>query len=366
MHHAVLAIATAPLMRILVTGAAGLIGGEVAARLARHGHDVTALVHTAPAVRGNDRQRVDGITVVAGDVTRPGFGLAGLPRVDLVIHGAAITAFDAAPAAYRAVNIDGTAHAIDVARQAGAGLLHISTAYVCGVSDGIIAEADIGTHFANGYEASKAAGEALVRASGLCWAIARPSVVVGDWCNGAISRFENIYMIFRLIAERRVRTLPGAPGASLDLVPIDHVAGGIVAMAENLARVAGHSLHLVGSGPTPLTAIAAAIAAVPGLGAPRFVAPAAFDLAALPPVERRYHAAAAALYTNYLLRSPRFDTANAAALLPACPPTDRAWLDRLIGYCVDQGFVTAKPNGPALTHFEASDTAARAGGVDPS
>ena len=33
--------------------------------------------------------------------------------------------------------------------------------------------------FANGYEASKAAGERLVRASLLRWTIARPSIVVG-------------------------------------------------------------------------------------------------------------------------------------------------------------------------------------------
>lgn len=330
-------------MRVLVTGAAGLIGGEICARLAARGHDVTALVHRTRDILDNRRQPVTGISVVQGDVSRANLGLSALPVVDLVVHGAAITAFDAAPEAYDAVNIAGTAHAITVARALGAGLLHISTAYVCGKSTGNIAETAVGSDFVNGYEASKAAGERLVRAAGVPFAIARPSIVVGDSASGVISRFENIYMIFKLVAENRVRTLPAAPDASLDLVPIDHVAGGIVAMAEDFEAVAGRTLHLVAANPTPLARIAEAIAAVPGLGAPHFVAPDAFDLACLPPVERRYHAAAAALYTSYLLRGPHFDTANAAAFGLQCPPTGREWLDALIGFCVESGFVAAKP-----------------------
>ncbi len=329
-------------MHIMVTGAAGLIGGEVCARLVAAGHQVTALVHRDPLVRDNRRRPVAGLTVVAGDVTQPMMGLAVVPAVDLVVHSAAITAFDAAPERYCAVNIEGTKHAIAVARAAGAGLLHVSTAYVCGTRDGVIAEDSVGTAFVNGYEASKARGEALVRESGLRHAIARPSVVVGEWADGAISRFENIYMIFKLIAERRVRTLPGAVGASLDLVPIDHVCGAIVAMAGRFAAVEGQTLHLVGTEPTPLTRLGEAIAAVNGLGHPCFIDPAQFDPAALPPVERRYHAAAAGLYTSYLLRGPVFDVGRATAFGLACPPTDREWLNRLIGFCMGEGFVRVR------------------------
>jgi len=281
---------------------------------------------------------VAGVEPLAGDVTQPGFGLAVLPAVDLVIHCAAVTAFDAPPALYHAVNVLGAAHAAAL----GLPLLHVSTAYVCGTRDGVIGEGEIGTAFVNGYEASKAAAEALVgaaRADGLPVAIARPSIIVGDWATGAIRSFDNIYMIFRLIAEGRVRTLPAAAGASLDLVPIDHVCGGIVAMAEDFERVAGRTLHLVGSAPLPRPALGDGVAAVPGLARPRFVEPAAFAPAALPAIERRYHAAAASLYTSYLRRGPRFDTTQARALLPACPPTDVGFVERLIGFCVGEGFV---------------------------
>jgi nucleoside-diphosphate-sugar epimerase len=328
-------------MKILVTGAAGLVGGALCEQLMARGHRVTALVHRATAICGNDGQPVEGVTLLPGDVRRPGFGLATIPDVDLVIHSAAVTAFDAPEELYAAVNTGGARNAAAL----GLPLLHVSTAYVCGTRDGRIGEDETGSEFVNGYEASKAAGEAMVRAvmaKGLPAAIARPSIVVGDWANGAIRSFDNIYMLFRLIAEGRVRTLPAAPGASLDLVPIDHVTGSLVAMAEGFGRFAGKTLHLVGSQPQPLTVLGEAVAGFPGLGRPQFVAADGFDPAALPPIERRYHAAAAALYTAYLQRGPRFDTSVAGVLLPACPPCDAEWVSRLIGHCLEQGFVRAR------------------------
>lgn len=344
-------------LRVLVTGAAGLIGGEVVARLARRGAAVTALVHRSPRIVGNDRVEVASrpfegrgaeageVVTLAGDIRAPGLAIGGLPAVDVIVHAAAITGFDADPNVYRAVNVEGTGNVVALAALWRAPLVHVSTAYVCGTRDGRIGEDSLGTRFVNGYEASKAAGERLVAggvAAGLRAAVARPSIVVGDWRNGAIRQFDNIYMIFRLIAQGRVRTLPGAAGASLDLVPIDHVCAGVVAMVADFARVEGRTLHLVAASPTPLSRLGAAIAAVPGLGAPVFVDPAAFRLDSLPPIERRYHAAAAALYTRYLLRGPIFDTTNARASVPACPPTDGAWLDRLIGFCVADGYVNCR------------------------
>ena len=336
-------------MRILVTGAAGLIGGELCARLAAAGHAVTALVHRRHDLTDNAGRPVPSraagadpapgeVVTRSGDVRVAGLGLAQMPAIDLLVHSAAVTAFDAAADVYRAVNIDGTHHAINVARASGAGLLHVSTAYVCGTTDGPIAPGFTGAAFTNGYEASKAASEALVRASGLAFAIARPSVVVGDWANGQISRFENIYMIFKLIAEGRIRTLPAAAGATLDLVPIDHVITGLMMITERFAAVAGQTVHLTASTPTPIPAIGTAMARA-GLGTPAWVAPAQFDPAQLPAGERRWHAAAATLYTAYLLRDPRF--VADCAMLPACPPTDAAWMDRLIAFAMAAGFVRA-------------------------
>lgn len=343
-------------MQILVTGAAGLIGGEVVRRLADAGHGVTALVHRAHRIVANDGRIVpslpwDGappagsVATLAADVRTAGLGLAVDPRPELIVHAAAITAFDAPSEIYRAVNIDGTANVIALAEREGTPLLQVSTAYVCGTRDGRIGEAERGTTFTNGYEASKAAGEELIAAAaarGLPTVVARPSIVVGDSQDGALRAFGNIYAMFRLIAEGRLRTLPAADGATLDLVPIDHVARGIVALAEAFDRARGQTFHLVAASATPLAALGEAIASVPGLGRPQFVPAATFDLDALDPTERRWHAAAASLYTGYLQRAPQFDTTNADGLVPPCPPTEAAWLRRLVAACVARGFVTAR------------------------
>jgi nucleoside-diphosphate-sugar epimerase len=351
-------------MQVLVTGATGLIGGEVVRRLAKAGHAVTALVHRTQHIVANDGMIVpsrpwDGppvpgaVATLASDVRSPGLGLAVDPRLELIVHAAAITAFDAPPEVYRAVNIDGTANVVALAERAGTALLHVSTAYVCGTRDGCIGEADRGSDFTNGYEASKAAGEELIAAAaarGLPTVIARPSIVVGDSRDGALREFGNIYTMFRLIAEGRLRTLPAAEGATLDLVPIDHVAGSIVTLAQAFNSARGRTVHLVAASATPVSALGTAIASVPGLGRPRFVPAATFDVGALPATERRWHAAAASLYTGYLQRAPRFDTTNADCLVPTCPPTDAAWLRRLVAACVARGFVTARrDNVPRAT-----------------
>jgi nucleoside-diphosphate-sugar epimerase len=350
-------------MQVVVTGAAGLIGGEVVRRLAEAGHAVTALVHRTHLIIANDGRVVasrpwDGppapgtVATLAADVRAAGVGLAVDPRPDLIVPAAAITAFDAPSATYQAVNIDGTANVIALAERRGTPLLQVSTAYVCGTRDGPIGETERGSAFTNGYEASKAAAEALVEAAaarGLPTVIARPSIVVGDSRDGTLREFANIYTVFRLIAEGRLRTLPGRADATLDLVPIDHVARGIVALVQGFEAARERSVHLVAATATPLAALGAAIASVPGLGRPTFVPPATFDAAALPPAERRWHLAAAALYTGYLQRAPRFDTANSHLLVPRCPPTDAAWLRRLIAACVARGFVTARRDNACPT-----------------
>lgn len=332
-------------MRILVTGAAGLIGGEVASRLVSRGHQVSALVHRNPDVRANDGNAPALHTVLHGDVTRPGMGLDGeiASDHDLLIHCAATTRFDLNEAEYRATNVDGVANAIAVAKAGGMALLHVSTAYVCGPRGGWIGE-DVPlpiAGFANGYEASKAAGEALVAASGLQWVVARPSVVVGDSDTGVIRTFDTIYAAFKLIAQGSVRHMAATPDATIDFVPINHVAAGIVALAENMAAAHSANYHLVSGQPVPVATFAAAIGSYPQFRAPILTPPEEFDPAALPPFERRLYARVAGLYSSYFQRDPRFDDARFQALTGlACPPTGLPYLKRLIDHCIAVGFLS--------------------------
>ena len=359
-------------MKILITGAAGLIGGEVAYRLAARGHRVSALVHRNPDVRGNDGEAPCLHAILRGDVATPGLGLneAVARDHDLLIHCAATTRFDLSQAEYDETNVAGVANAIALAQAGGMALLHVSTAYVCGLRNGAIVEDDPlpVSGFANGYEASKAAGEALIAASGLEWAIARPSVVVGDSTNGAIRTFDTIYAAFKLIAEGRVRHMAATADATIDFVPIDHVASGIVALAENVSAAAGGCYHLVSAQPVPVATFAAAIGSYPQFSAPTLIPPEAFDAATLPPLERRLYARVAGLYSSYFQRDPRFDDAHFRALTGlACPPTGPPFLKRLIDHCIATGFLSggadhasrSGPNGRASEDLTPRSSGAR-------
>lgn len=106
-------------MKILLTGAAGLLGGELSARLPLRGHAVTALDRTALDITDEDA------------VHRA----VGALRPDAVINCAAFAAVDACrtqPDLAFAVNRDGPLHLAEAAAENGATLAHISTDYVFG------------------------------------------------------------------------------------------------------------------------------------------------------------------------------------------------------------------------------------------
>jgi len=156
-------------MRILVTGAAGLIGSSVAARLRRE-HEVIGLdLRPGPEV-----QRM-------ADIRDP-IGLAGF---DAVVHVAALHAPHVGrvpDAAFRSVNVDATARLLDAALAAGVTrFVFTSTTSLYGhalePADGRAAWIDESTEPRprDIYDETKLAAEALVAASGLPGAILRMS-----------------------------------------------------------------------------------------------------------------------------------------------------------------------------------------------
>lgn len=137
-------------MRWLVTGAGGMLGAEVVARLGGRGEDVTAA--------GRD----------ALDVTDPAAVLAAVADHDVVVNTAAWTDVDgaeAAPDRADAVNGEGTANVAAACAAHGSRLVHVSTDYVFDGSATSPYSEDAVTGPRSAYGRSKLAGERAVAAS---------------------------------------------------------------------------------------------------------------------------------------------------------------------------------------------------------
>jgi nucleoside-diphosphate-sugar epimerase len=343
---------------ILVTGAAGLVGAEVTAALAATGHRVLALTHHQAALVRHDgrvlpatgRPVAGEITTVSGDIRADRLALPpGLTaEIDTVVHCAAATRFGLPDDDYHEVNVVGTRRVLELARAVSASVVHVSTAYVCGLRDGPIAEdeLDLGQPLANAYERSKMTAEKLVRRAadaGLAATVVRPSIVAGAQRTGAIREFGNLYTLIKLAALGRLRTLPGRYDALLDIVPVDHAARVIVAAVAAGPRSYGSVLHAVGH-TVSLAGLSSVLAEYPAFRTPRFVAPENFDPAALPAAERRRYEAIGSLYASYLNRRPVFDDAATVRLLGLRRPANAlAYLRRMIRFGVRRGYLAGRP-----------------------
>lgn len=350
-----------PSLRILVTGAAGMIGGELCGHLAARGHAVVALIHRTRVLGRNDgriiepavhpRARVEAgtVTAIEGDVCKRNLGLkpdvaAGLAsNVDLIVHCAAETGFEPTVNLHQSVNVQGTTNVISFARCAKGslpGLVHVSTAYVTGERSGRIPEDELNVRpiFANDYEATKALSEAVVRASGLRAAIARPSIVVGASETGAIGRFKNIYAFLKLIGSGRVTVLPTMPEASLDLVPIDFLINGLTDLIERFEDAVGSNFHLASGYPLSITELVALD--YPGFHVPRLACADTFDPSCLDPFEAMIYENVTSFYAPYLRRNPLFETTNLHALSArTCPPTGPEFLRRIVDFAARAGYL---------------------------
>jgi len=152
-------------MRILLTGAGGLVGRPLVRRLASR-HEVVALRHA-------DLDVTDAaLTAKAVAQAQP----------DAVVHLAAWTDVDGCerdPDRATRVNGDGTRHVAEACRSAGAPLHYVSTDYVFdGTKAGPWVETDE-PHPLSAYGRSKLAGEEHVRGRAARWTIVRSQSIYG-------------------------------------------------------------------------------------------------------------------------------------------------------------------------------------------
>jgi dihydroflavonol-4-reductase len=122
-------------VRAFVTGATGFLGGRLTEKLRARGDDVVALV----------RRDVDlDAELVRGDVSDPAALVRALEGCDAVFHCAAVYKVGVPARERRAmweVNVCGTEHVLDAARDAGvARTVHVSTVNVFGNTRGRIVD----------------------------------------------------------------------------------------------------------------------------------------------------------------------------------------------------------------------------------
>ena len=230
---------------VLLTGATGFVGKEILDRFLDRDRRVFALVRAddddAAARRLSPHAR---LTAVAGDIERPGLGLAPATaaklaeEVSTVVHCAASVSFDLSLEESRRVNVEGTRNVLDLAQRCERleRMSYISTAYVAGEPRRLFQEdeLDVGQRFRNPYERSKFEAERMLReqADGVPLQVLRPSIVVGDSRTGRTSSFNVLYGPLKALARGAIPVIPGRRGSPVDVVPVDYVADRTVDLAE--------------------------------------------------------------------------------------------------------------------------------------
>jgi nucleoside-diphosphate-sugar epimerase len=225
-------------MNILLTGFTGNLGPEIARQLAPH--RVLALVRSAAAVAPGS-----GVELIEG--TLEALPASITPEVEAIVHSAASTAFRAAPADLRRVNVLGTARLLEFARACPRlrRFVHLSTTCVCGDLAGCIPESPLPKRpgFVNAYEESKWEAEQIVLDSGLPVEIARLAIVAGSERDGAVRRPGALHRTLYWMYKGLIPMMPGRPCANVDLISTEFAAAAIAALIHADATP-GRTVHV--------------------------------------------------------------------------------------------------------------------------
>lgn len=216
-------------MKYFITGATGFIGGRLAARLAREGHEVIALVRD-PA-KGKQLE-AHGIRLATGDIVEKESLRKPMEGVDGVFHCAAwykIGARDTSPS--EVINVGGTRNVLEVMKELGIRKgVYTSTLAVNSHTYGEVVDEAYrynGTHL-SAYDLSKwrahyEVAEPMQR-KGLPLVIVQPGLVYGPGDTSLVSQSLRQYLLGRL---------PIAPkGTAFCWAHVDDVVNGHILAME--------------------------------------------------------------------------------------------------------------------------------------
>jgi dihydroflavonol-4-reductase len=289
-------------MRVLVTGATGLLGVEIVRELASRGHTVRALVRPASPLAGLAGKPAE---VVRGDVLDPPSVQAAVAGVEGLVHAAGIPRIGADARETFAVNVHGVEVVLEAARSAGVSRVVVtsSTAVMGGTREpAALDESTPGNAEALGigYFVSKLRGERVAlsfAARGLPVVVVRPSYVLGPGDTHGSSA-----SIVTALARGR---LPGWIEGGASFCDVRDVARG---HAEALARGRPGEAYVLGGHNLRMSEFVRRTCAAAGVAPPpRIPRPVAYGVAALQeawaklggarPATTRDLVRAAALYT---------------------------------------------------------------------
>ena len=259
-------------MRVLVTGASGLLGRAVAASVLAAGHEVRTLQRSA--------SKVVGATDVLGSVTDATSVDRATAGVDAIVHLAAKVSLAGDPAEFDAVNVGGTLRLLRAAAEHGVGrFVYVSSPSVAHSGSSIVgddAEPADPLRARGDYARTKATAELMALAAdseSLAVVAVRPHLVWGPGDTQLVAR------IVERASQGRLPLL-GKGAALIDSTYIDNAASAIAAALERAPQVHGNSYVITNGEPRPVAELLDGMCRAAGVPTPRWSVPAGLARAA--------------------------------------------------------------------------------------